>query len=226
MTSFAALDKSNDKYVALQNFSKTHYDEIHDEVYEVTSDTPNFYWYNAIHNKIPPAARSGLASSLGTVSHQLIDVIANKRNSEISVGTLLSRGCIPIQVETAIAALRHMKALRFEILDRNVSEAIPGQTFGVKLYADMFLRADDDTNVVCEIKTSWQPPTINIPVETDTTRTHREQALMGALGMPSPYAALAVVVEIPPVQNVRTIRVKSVYYSAATVERLASELDL
>lgn len=224
MTTFDKLDKTTPKYLQLQLLAKTNYDNTEDEYYEVTSRTPNFYWYNAINQNMLPAARGTLASTLGTVSHALVEILATKRSA--NVGTLLSNGTLPVQAEVAFAVMRHLKHIHFDVIQRDISVPVTNTVFGVQLYGDLFLRDSDGTNVVCEIKTSWQPATTSAPVESETGRTHREQAIMGALGMGDGWGALGVVVEINPVEIIRSIRVKSIYYSPETVQRLSATLEM
>lgn len=227
---FDALDKTNAKYKALQKYSMENHTKVSNNDYAVTTTpTPNFFWYNAIHLPILPSAKRTLASTLGTATHALVDILANynpkkKTKNTIGIADLLDEGAIPIQVEVAFAIIRELKKQDFKITKRDLTKPINEPVFGVELFADLFVEKltgkKKGIPVVCEIKTSWNPEKASADINVDKSRTHREQALMGALGMGDKYGALGIVVKIPPVRHVATINVQSIYYSPEKVQEL------
>lgn len=173
-----------------------------------------------------PAAKSTLASALGTSVHSLVLMLSPGYQASMDMGTFLHHATIPIQLECALAVHMHLESIGFSVV-QNKDLKVDNPVFGVQLFADLFVRRTTGPYAgelaVCEIKTIWAAKT-DVDIVTDKTHTHREQALMGAVGTTGKCGALALIVIVPCTQQVSRLAVKSMYYPASEVEVIASQI--
>ena len=229
---FSALAKSNPKYQILRSQAKLLQAQLKAtkrsrddtaQTYTCASNpTHNFYYYNTSSpgTDMLPAAKSTLASALGTAVHSLVLLLASSTTKNF--GTFLQHGTIPIQLEAALAIHMHLKEIGFTV-DSKRDLKVKTTVFGVQLFADLFVRKSTSPKelAVCEIKTIWAAKE-DINVVTDTAHTHREQALMGAIGTNQKCGALALIVIIPCTPEESRLTVKSMYYPAKEVKTIVS----
>ena len=206
-------------------------DRYNAEQVSVFSGTvPNYYYYNTAKELgiIPPAEHSTVASTLGSGVHKLMGMIGLYDVTTpyaVSLKEYLENGCIPIQIEAAVAGCMFLKQQGFLVMDKET--LVQDTRTGTDLYVDLIIK-DKNTGQLytLEIKTVWAAKNEKVNTRDDTTRTHREQAVLAANRLhPTRYGAATLHLVVPYEKVVSYVAASFMLFEPQKVQMASSAVE-
>lgn len=191
---------------------------------------PNYYYYNTSKELgiIPAAEHSTVASTLGSGVHKLMGMIGLydvTKPYAVSLKEYLENGCIPIQIEAAVAGCMFLKQQGFLVMDKET--LVQDSRTGTNLYVDLIIKDKESGQLYAlEIKTVWAAKDEKINTRNDTVRTHREQAILAANQLhPLRYGAATLHIVVPYEKVVSYVAASLMLFSPKQVQLAADVVE-